>query len=71
MSNHLNNNAFSNIGLWVILKKQKLIGNNFVDWSRTFSKDELAVNASIKDWEAYKAALQRSLDVTYLMLGFM
>ena len=68
-------------------KKKKLNGNNFLDWSRNLRivlkheqkldvltiliPNEPALNASAKDWEAYEAALGRSLDVTCLMLASM
>ena len=68
-------------------KKKKLNRNNFLDWSRNWRivlkherkldvletpiPDEPALNASAKDREAYEAALERSLDVTCLMLASM
>ena len=82
-----NINAFSNFGLRSILEKEKLNGNNFLDWSRNLRivlkherqldvldkpfPDEPAQDASVELKEAYDVAIDRSLDVTCLMLASM
>ena len=87
MANNLNNNVFTNFGLRSILEKEKLNGNNFLDWSKNLRivlkherkldiletpiPDEHTLNASAEDWKAYKATLERSLDVTCLKLASM
>ena len=81
------NNSLSNFGLRSILEKEKFNKNNFLDWSRNLRivlkhewkldfletpiTDEPALNASAENREAYEAALERSLDVTCLMLASM
>ena len=74
MANNLNNNAFSNFGLRSILEKEKLNGNNFLDWSRNLRivlkherkldvletpiPDEPALNASAEDRRLMKLPLK-------------
>ena len=87
MKNNSNYNAFSNFCLRPILEKEKLNKNNFLDWSRNLRivlkherkldvlvtpiPNEPTLNVSAQDRADYEAAIERSLDVTCLMLAFM
>ena len=85
MENNSNNNAFSNFGLRLILVKEKLNKNNFLDWSRNLRivlkhlrkldvfetpiPNEPTLNVFAQDRAVYEAATERSLDVTCLTLA--